>query len=139
MSPKGDGQLFTAKYAGFSVRLAEAAEIAGYNSARLAAVVGVTRGTMARYWHGERLFPADLLFRVADILHINARWLITGAGRSDPPAEPDPRSASDEEFLLDAFRRLSAAQRDHVTQNAQLLATPHTLHSPRTRYKAEGD
>jgi transcriptional regulator with XRE-family HTH domain len=139
MSPKGDSQHLVAKYARFSARLVEAAELAGFNSARLAALVGVTRGTMARYWHGERLLPADLLFRVADILNVSARWLITGAGPVTPPLEADPYAASDEERLLDAFRRLSAEQRGHVTQSAQLLATPHTLHSPRTRYKAEGD
>jgi transcriptional regulator with XRE-family HTH domain len=139
MSPKGDSQQILVKYASFSARLVEAAELAGFNSARLAATVGVTRGTMARYWHGERLLPADLLFRIADILAINPRWLITGAGQLAPPLEPDPYTASDEERLLDAFRRLSPEQRNHVTQNAQMLATPHTLHSPRTRYKAEGD
>ncbi len=139
MSPKGDSQQLPAKYASFSARLVEAAELAGFNSARLASIVGVTRGTMARYWHGERLLPADLLFRVADVLSVNPRWLITGAGQFAPTPEPDPDTAGDEERLLGAFRRLSPEQRDHVTQNAQLLATRQTLHSPRTRYKAEGE
>jgi transcriptional regulator with XRE-family HTH domain len=137
MSPKGDGQVFTTKFAGFSVRLVDAAEMAGFNSARLAAAAGIARGTMARYWNGERMFPADLLFRVADIIGVNPRWLVTGAGSADPPVQSDPATADEESQLLAAFRRLTAEQQSHVTQSAQLLSTSPMLHSPRSTYKAQ--
>jgi transcriptional regulator with XRE-family HTH domain len=137
MSPNGDGQALTAKFGGFSERLIAAAEMAGFNSARLAATVGIARGTMARYWNGERMFPADLLFRVADIVCVNPRWLVTGVGSAAPLAEPDPLNADQESLLLAAFRRLTSEQQSHVTQSAQLLSTSPALHSPRMRYKAE--
>ncbi|MFM9851619.1 MAG: helix-turn-helix domain-containing protein [Sphingomonadaceae bacterium] len=127
----------TVKFAGFSSRLVEAAELAGFNSARLASAVGVARGTMARYWNGERMFPADLLFRVADIIGVSPRWLVTGDGSAEPPIESGGVDADEECRLLIAFRRLTIEQQEHVTQSAQLLASSPTLHSPRTRYKAQ--
>jgi transcriptional regulator with XRE-family HTH domain len=137
MSPNGNSQATAPKFSAFSARLVQCAEIAGFTAARLAAEAEVRRGTMARYWHGERMFPADLLFRVADILDVNPRWLGTGEGSMVPPLEVDPAAAPDEDRLLDAFRRLTPEQRGHVTQSAQLLASSRALHSPRSTYRAE--
>lgn len=99
--------------------------------------MGIARGTMARYWNGERMFPADLLFRVADILRVNPRWLVSGEGSADPPLEAGRQAGDGEDRLLAVFRRLTPKQQEHVMQSAQLLSSTPTLHSPRTRYKAQ--
>jgi hypothetical protein len=65
-------------------------------------------------------------------------WGLRGAGIT-VPLEIVRFAASDEERLLDAFRRFNAEQRDHVMQSAQLLAMPRTLQSLRTQFMAAGD
>jgi transcriptional regulator with XRE-family HTH domain len=97
-------------------------------------MAGVRRGTMARYWNGERLFPADLLFRVAAILGVSPQWLLEG---NDPKrGKVGANESPDEARLLSAFRRLSPDQQEHVIQNAEMLGTSRTLHSDRIDYRA---
>lgn len=79
MSPNGDGQ---GDFSPFGDRLRTAAEGLGLTSAAMAQKLSITRGTMARYWHGERLPPAPLLFDMARLLDVDAHWLIRG--RIDP-------------------------------------------------------
>jgi transcriptional regulator with XRE-family HTH domain len=131
MSPNGDSQGQVTYRAEFAERLATSAARAGFNAARLSAEVGITRGTMARYWRGERMFPADLLFHVASILSVDAQWLVTGEGAGLDSGSP--REAA----LIKAFRQLPPDQQDHVLRNAELLAEPRTVHSGRASYRAE--
>jgi transcriptional regulator with XRE-family HTH domain len=137
MTPKGSNQAQDDKLSGFSLRLVQSAESAGFNSARLAAEVEVTRGTMSRYWNGSRMFPADLLFRVAHTLGVNPRWLVTGKGNASPPQDDNPAQASAEDQLLSAFRRLNSDQRALVLRNAEMLGETATFHSPKVPYRAE--
>jgi transcriptional regulator with XRE-family HTH domain len=137
--PIGKDQVTAAKYSAFADRLSQSAELAGFNSARLAGVLGLTRGTMARYWNGDRLPPADLLFRMADLVAADARWLVTGVHGAGDGAEEDQ--------FLSLYRRLSPAERDHLTQSAALLLglqtaaslreekSPRTLHSPKSEFR----
>jgi transcriptional regulator with XRE-family HTH domain len=110
MSPSGDGQSDFDIHDDFATRLRDTASAIGLNAARLAALTGVRRGTMARYWHGERTVPADLLFKLADLLGVDARWLFAG---TVVPGMPVPNiSVSDgERRLIDAIRRLLPADR----------------------------
>ncbi len=132
MSPIGYSQGNLVKHDAFAARLVEASEFAGYNAARLAAAVAVSRGTMARYWRGERLCPADLLFRIADVLSVDPRWLVTGDSKEGLALQAATES---EDRLLQAFRRLSEEQREHLVASAELMIGPRTLHSPRSSYR----
>jgi transcriptional regulator with XRE-family HTH domain len=134
MSPNGEGQVSPKRFLRFGERLALSAENAGFNSSRLALATKTGRATMARYWTGERMMPAALLFEIADLIRVNPRWLLTGYGTRDLPL---PAAAGSK--LIAAFRRLPRAEQDHLIRTAELLASPHTLHSGRMAYRGEGD
>lgn len=74
-SPYGDSQ---AKNLVFGDRLRAQADRQGLTAAALAQKLGITRGTMARYWHGERLPPAALLLDMAEELETDPQWLVRG-------------------------------------------------------------
>lgn len=93
MSPKGDGQ---GEFAPFGDRLRNLAEPLGFTSAALAKKLGITRGTMARYWDGERLPPAPLLFDIAHLVGADAYWLVWGRNNPD---RVQLRSADDADWV----------------------------------------
>lgn len=98
---------------------------------------------MGRYWNGERLLPADLLFRAADCLSVEARWLLTG----DDEGWAEDRLTAVEQKLLTGFRMLSDNHRLHIVQSVALLVddsgigaqravlAEQTLHSPKSDYR----
>lgn len=74
-SPFGDGQ---AENIFFGDRLRAEATRQGLSAAALAQKLGVTRGTMARYWHGERIPPAAVLLDLAEAIDADPQWLVRG-------------------------------------------------------------
>lgn len=44
--------------------------------------MGITRGTMARYWDGDRLPPSDTLITLSETLGVSPAWLIRGGDKS---------------------------------------------------------
>lgn len=107
---------------------------------------------MNGYWNGKSLMKVDALFKIADTLGCNPRWLVTGQGQVEPPVELDPANADDEARMLDAFRRLRDDQRAHVLANAELLLglvaipfggvardQPPTLHSQPRPFRRDGE
>lgn len=76
--PNGYSQVPTKPYAEFSERLRASAEKKNIKSGALAAKIGVTRGTMARYWDGERIPPADTLIAISETLEVGPTWLVRG-------------------------------------------------------------
>lgn len=90
MSPNGDSQVPERRYFDFAGRLKTAAKKKGWGVTELAGKLGVARGTLNRYWAGDRLPSADLLFEMADALEVTARYLIEG--RSDPSSLSDRRA-----------------------------------------------
>lgn len=83
MSPNGDGQAPNGDSEGFGRRVRESADLVGVIAAELARRIDVPRASFGRYWNGERLPPPDVLFRLADALSVDARWLISGTRRSN--------------------------------------------------------
>lgn len=81
-SPNGDGQVPEKPYARFAQRLQESADNKDLKSANLADKLGITRGTMARYWDGERLPPSDTLITLSETLGVSPAWLIRGGDKS---------------------------------------------------------
>lgn len=75
MSPKGDGQ---AENKQFGARVRTRAATVGKTQAGLAEELGLTRGTFGRYWNGDRIPPAPILFPLADLLQTDARYLVQG-------------------------------------------------------------
>ena len=78
-SPNGDDQVSERKFHEFSERLQSAAKDKGFQQSSLAKALGITRGTLNRYWNGDRLPPADTLVDLTDALHVSAKWLVKGA------------------------------------------------------------
>jgi transcriptional regulator with XRE-family HTH domain len=138
-SPYRENQLEITTAQAFGARLRDAAKDCQLTQSQLAKALDIPSSTMGRYWNGERFFPAEIMFRAADHLSVNARWLVTG--------ELMVRDANDltaeEMQLLTKFRALTPRQQQHVRQNAAMLsgvgatgaeesaiATQNTLHSP---------
>jgi len=55
---------------------------------------GSKKQTFAGYWNGERLPPADLLFRMSEILDCDPRWLLFGADEKTGAGVRDRRTAN---------------------------------------------
>jgi transcriptional regulator with XRE-family HTH domain len=132
-SPNGDNQVKSIVISEFGARLRQAAQDRGMNQRLLAQSLDIPTSTIGRYWNGQRLLPADLLFRAADCLAVDPRWLALGEIRNDGDLGPD------EHELLKRFRGLTPLQRDHLLQSATLLGgtdtAPSTLHSPKLEYR----
>jgi transcriptional regulator with XRE-family HTH domain len=93
-----------------SERLIGAMEIAEISKAELARMVGVTRSAVTHWVNGTspNIRP-EHLFRIADALNIEARWLATGEG---PRARQ--RLSLQQTRLLDAYHQLPPDAREAV-------------------------
>jgi transcriptional regulator with XRE-family HTH domain len=142
-SPNRDLKVKSFAFEELGARLRSAAQDRGLTQRTLAQNIDIPTSTIGRYWHGQRLLPVDLLFRVADCLAVDPRWLATGESQSGGVL------TSDEYELLIRFRGLSMLQRDHLLQSAGLLGNASTmvssdkdppltsLHSPRVDYRVK--
>jgi transcriptional regulator with XRE-family HTH domain len=139
-SPNGSSQDSGRVFTDVAARIQMTAHKRGLNMAQLARHLKLTRGTFARYWHGERLIPSDVLFALADRLGVDARWLFLG----------EPVSGEDSKRLEARFNQLNPQQKALIlTTIDQLLGTANleydtgqsapyaTVHSPRKGYEAE--
>jgi transcriptional regulator with XRE-family HTH domain len=116
-SPNGKNQWRKVVLHDFSARLRQCAEARKLNQTQLAKLVGLPSSSMNRYWNGDRMPPADLLFLLADTLAANPKWLIFG---EDAPLLRSTIEADDAE-LLSAFKELSSPNQEHVLATIRLL------------------
>lgn len=100
-----------ADVAAFGLRLRTAAERMGYSAADLCRMANITKQSMSAYWNGSRLCSADRLFALADVLDVDARWLITGRGAMSEDAQ-----------LLQRFRALDGHARGLLLDLTELIA-----------------
>lgn len=93
-----------------SERLVDAMEMAGISNAELARLVGVTRSAVTHWVNGTspNIRP-EHLFRVADALNVEARWLAIGDG-----PRSRQRLSAQQSKLLDAYHHLPPDAREAV-------------------------
>lgn len=82
----------------FSVRLKTCAIEQHISRSNLITWTQSKKQTFSGYWNGERIPPADLLFRLADELDVSPRWLLLGEG-------PKDRTATQTTAIQDEIRR----------------------------------
>jgi transcriptional regulator with XRE-family HTH domain len=139
-SPNGSRQDFGRVFTDVAARIQSTANDRGLTMAQLSRDLKLTRGTFSRYWHGERLIPADVLFALAERLSVDVRWLFLGEKASQEVSSP----------FEAMFKRLNLQQQALIlTTMDQLLGTANpiydqghptpyaTVHSPRKGYEAE--
>ena len=74
----------------FADRLRHARTLRGLSQSKLARACGLSQGAISNYESASRKAAKDI-FRLADVLKVNAAWLGTGQGPMEPaPAEPPP-------------------------------------------------
>ncbi len=100
----------------FGERLRDMAERKGYNAADLARLAKIAKQSMSAYWNGTRLCGADRLFVLADILRVDARWLIEGDASAGTGYE------TEEAVLLRALALLDERARAVLVDVAQVMA-----------------
>ncbi|MCM3419016.1 helix-turn-helix domain-containing protein [Sphingopyxis alaskensis] len=134
------------------LRIRNSAREKNLSQADLCRKAALKAQTLSGYWMGKTVPKAPQLFALADALERNPRWLATGAGQPAPPVELDPERASEEERLLNAWRRLDPEQQAHVVNNAELLLgvymvprlklgreEPLSLHDKDRGFKGDGE
>ena len=73
-----------------SDRLRFALDRSGMSQAELAERIGVTKGSVSNWILGRvSSIKSGTINKLADVLDVDARWLVTGAGSHDQPAEPE--------------------------------------------------
>lgn len=81
-------------------RLRRAREFAGFDQARLAEALGISRNSVGNYESGRRLPTRPYLIAWADVTGVDAVWLETGTAPADagavvePPAGIEPATYS---------------------------------------------
>jgi transcriptional regulator with XRE-family HTH domain len=98
----------------FGQRLQLAAKHKGYSASDLSRLAGVSKQSMSSYWRGERFCSSDRLFALADVLGVDARWLITG----------ETQDSSGEDRLLQAFRVMDEEAQDVTLRLTDLIVRP---------------
>lgn len=74
----------------FSGRFKQAMAIKNFTEISLAKAAGCTKQVIFKYLNGEsRTVEALLLLRLADVMDVSARWLLTGAGAVTRPQSID--------------------------------------------------
>jgi transcriptional regulator with XRE-family HTH domain len=145
-SPNGKDQWRKTVLHDFSERLRQCATARKLNQTQLAKMVGLPSSSMNRYWNGDRMPPADLLFLLADTLAADPKWLMFG--EAEPSLHPAIGAADSE--LLAAFKELSLSNQEHVLTTIRLLGqgsdaapldtnislTGSTLHGTRLPYRS---
>lgn len=82
-SENADGQQVAAD---FAARLRSRADELRISRSNLLNWTGIKKQTFAGYWNGERLPPPDVLFKLADQLDVDGRWLLLGERSSGSAA-----------------------------------------------------
>lgn len=97
----------------FGNRIREAATRLGYSLSDLSRLTRMPKQSLSSYWNGSRFCGAERLFSIADVLGVDARWLIEG--------EPDV-PVTEEAQLLESFIALDAGRRSLLLGLARALA-----------------
>lgn len=101
----------------FKDRLREALDMNEMKAIDLAAVLGVSRGTISEYLSGKNKPRQDRLHQIALILDVNDAWL---DGYDDVPMERSVITSQEAEEILKDIRSLSP---DHQRIVLSLLKT----------------
>lgn len=117
----------------FRDRLSLAMKAASISPPELASRLGVTPQAIYKYENTDALPASDNLFRIADVLGVSARWLISGVddGLAVPPpqkADENPAWAQSLSCLL-AYQAGGFSDPNLVTAAIALLQTQ--THTPR--------
>jgi transcriptional regulator with XRE-family HTH domain len=101
------------KQLGVCTRLAEvrAQHFGSRGKSRFARELGIGSSTYDRY-ERDRMPPADLLLKAAEITGVRLEWLITGEGPREAPPPVSGRIAS----LLDRLRHLLRRRQEFADQ-----------------------
>lgn len=106
LSPRAEGAHST-----LADRLRFALDRADMSQAELAARAGVTKGSVSNWILGRvATIKSDTINKIADLLRVDPRWLVSGEGDYDKPAEPH-RLAEVIDFE-EALQRASQDQRE---------------------------
>lgn len=94
----------------FSDRISYAAGKAGYKPVDLARAAGLSRAAVSKWFTGQAdsIRPSNL-YKVAELLGVNPRWLATGEG--------DPWEVDYNRII----NKLSEEERDHIRYILQLM------------------
>ncbi|WP_337846209.1 S24 family peptidase [Sphingomonas sp.] len=107
-SENADGQQVAAD---FAARLRARAEELRISRSNLLNWTGIKKQTFSGYWNGERLPPSDVLFKLADQLDVDGRWLLFG--------ERPPGSAAIQAGIRDWMRNVDEG--DQRARSADLV------------------
>lgn len=111
----------------FAERVAASRKAKGWSQVRLAREVGCSIGIINQIELGKvSEVKQILLFKIADVLEVNARWLAIGVGTPIKWVNITP----DERHLLDIFKALSAPMQDSLLHMAAAMPTEQTAPSP---------
>lgn len=90
-------------------RLKEARKEAGFTLEKLAAEAGVSKQSIALIESGKTKGPrSDTLFKIADTLGVEPRWLVTGTG----PKQRNNQSSINQELLATIAGSISSSAED---------------------------
>ena len=64
------------------------------SAADLGRALDIKKSAAANYWNGARDWPTDRVIPLADLLEVDARWLLTGEGEPALEAASQPHVAS---------------------------------------------
>lgn len=92
------------------------------NQGEFGEILGIKRSAVSKYENGESSPDPESLAKIAELGEVTIDWLVTGKEKARGFAGPHhtgeenpdhgPQSLNpDEKYLLDAFRRLSSADR----------------------------
>lgn len=104
-SENTDGQQALAR--AFAARMQSRASELHISRSNLVNWTESKKQTFAGYWNGERIPPADLLFRLADKLDVSPRWLLLGESSVERSTSP---SAAVQDEIRQSLRRVDQAK-----------------------------
>ncbi|MEZ5709685.1 MAG: S24 family peptidase [Blastomonas sp.] len=70
-----------------ALRVRKAASRHGLNATDLGRALDLKKSAVSNYWNGATTWPVDKIFALADMVKVNARWLVSGDGPQQPPIE----------------------------------------------------
>jgi transcriptional regulator with XRE-family HTH domain len=99
-------------------RIRQAREARDLSTREAAKLIGIGKSTLSEIENGDSKFPsAEVLFRMADVLGVSARWIVFGEDGEMHIPTPE------ESQLLDAIRELPEESRVLVASLINTLKT----------------
>lgn len=114
----------------FGDRVKQAREAKGWNQAVLAEKVGISRQSVFAWENGEtKAVKPENLFKAADNLEVNARWLATGEGPKSPELNRTINSETLKLAALDVEKAVSKASgKLTVEKKCELITTLYEMY-----------